>query len=187
MKGTTYNSALKKIRKNLYWTTMSGDEILISDMDKSHLQNTIILLSKKQELCTQYGLGDFEINDLTANEIKTQLRETILGDPNQYRIDRIAKTEVNLSEGKASVSAIQNIQNETGYKIYKIWNTSGGDPCEFCQSLNGNEVLVDANFVDLHADIHGVDGGVYKNDFTATDTADAHPNCNCYATYKVEA
>ena len=125
-------------------------------------------------------------NEMTANEIKSQLKEVILGDSNQYRVDRIAKTEVNLSEGKASVQAMQNISDETGYKVYKEWTTSGADPCEFCLALSGTRTLIDENFVDLHGEIHGVDGGVYKNDFTATDTADAHPNCNCYITYTVE-
>lgn len=68
IKKSTLNSAFKKIRKSLHWTTAQGDETLISDMGKGHLQNTIIYLSKKQEECNKYRVGNYEINGMTANE-----------------------------------------------------------------------------------------------------------------------
>lgn len=131
-------------------------------------------------------LGDGILQGQTRDEIESQLRSVILGSDNEYRVQRLAKTEVNLSEGRASVSAMENIQRDTGYKIYKIWNVSSSDPCEFCQSLVNDKVLVDENFVDQGDEIHGVNGGILHNDFSPTDTAEAHPNCNCYTTYEVE-
>lgn len=131
-------------------------------------------------------LGDGILQGQTKREIEDRLRSTILGKENEYRIERLAKTEVNLSEGRASVSAMENIQRDTGYRIYKQWNTSGADPCEFCRALASEEVLVDENFVNQGDEIHGIDGGILNNDFSDTDTADAHPNCNCFTTYKVE-
>lgn len=126
------------------------------------------------------------LDGATRAQLEAELKTRILGAENEYRVARLARTEINLSEGKASVSAMQNIQRDTGYKIYKIWNVSSADPCEFCRQLASEKVLVDENFVDLGDEIHGVDGGVYHNDFKAADTAEAHPNCNCYTTYKVE-
>lgn len=130
-------------------------------------------------------LGEGVLDGATRAEIESNLREAITGPENQYRVERLARTEVNLAEGKASVSAMENIQAQTGYTISKIWNTSGDNPCEFCQALDGTVIDVEENFVDKGDNIDGVDGGVYNNDFTATDTADAHPNCNCYTTYQV--
>lgn len=126
------------------------------------------------------------LDGATRAEIEAELKTRILGAENEYRVARLARTEINLSEGKASVSAMQNIQRDTGYKIYKIWNVSSTDPCEFCLKLASEKVLVDENFVDLGDEIHGINGGIYHNDFKAADTAEAHPNCNCYTTYRVE-
>jgi len=119
-------------------------------------------------------------------QIEDQLRSVILGSENEYRVARLSRTEVNLSEGKASVSAMENIQRQTGYKIYKVWNISSSDPCPYCLSLAGKETLVDENFVDLDQHVHGVDGTTYVNNFKAADSGNLHPNCNCYTTYKVE-
>lgn len=131
-------------------------------------------------------VGQGVLDGASRQEIESQLRRTILGGDSDYRIARLARTEVNLSEGRASVYAMENIQEQTGYRIYKQWNTSSLNPCEFCASLSTEEVLVDENFVDLGDEIHGIDGGIYHNDFTPTETADAHPNCNCYTTYRIE-
>jgi phage portal protein BeeE len=131
-------------------------------------------------------LGEGILNGATKQEIESQLRRELLAGPNDYRVERLAKTEVNLTEGRASVSAMENISEQTGYQISKIWNTSGDEPCEFCQALDGTVISVQENFVDKGAEIEGIEGGIYHNDFTATDTADAHPNCNCYTTYMVE-
>lgn len=122
----------------------------------------------------------------TKNELENQLKDVILGKDNEYRVTRLANTEVNLAEGRGSVSAMQNIAEQTGYTVNKVWVTGGAEPCEYCQALDGERVAVDGNFVDLGAEIHGVDGGTFFNDFSDTDTADAHPNCECYTTYEIE-
>lgn len=131
-------------------------------------------------------LGDGILNGATKQEIESQLRKTLLGGSHDYRVERLAKTEVNLSEGRAGLYAMENIQDQTGYSISKIWNVSSSDPCEFCASLDGTVISVEQNFVEKGDVIEGINGGIYNNDFTDTDTADAHPNCNCYTTYRVE-
>lgn len=131
-------------------------------------------------------LGDGILNGATKQEIESQLRKTLLGGPHDYRIERLAKTEVNLSEGRAGLYAMENIQEQTGYSIAKVWNVSSSDPCEFCEALDGTVISVEEHFVDKGDVIEGVSGGIYNNDFSDTDTADAHPNCNCYTTYRVE-
>lgn len=126
------------------------------------------------------------LDGATRAEIEAELKTRILGAENEYRVARLSRTEINLSEGRASVSAMENIQRDTGYKIYKKWNVSSIDPCPYCLSLAGEEVLVDSNFVDLNEHVHGSDGSVYINDFKAADSGNLHPNCNCYTTYRIE-
>ena len=82
---------------------------------------------------------------------------------------------------------MQDIQAETGYIIKKSWNTSSATPCEFCQAMADKDAIsVSSSFVQVGGQIEGVDGGILSNDFTDMDTADAHPNCNCYLTWEVE-
>lgn len=131
-------------------------------------------------------LGQGILEQQTRAEIEAGLRQAILGADNQYRIERLARTEVNLSEGKASVYAMENIQEQTGYIIEKIWTITDG-ACEYCQALDGTVVGVEENFVDKGDIIEGVEGGILNNDFTDTDTAQAHPNCSCYTTYQVRS
>ena len=49
--------------------------MLLSDMSKTTLQNLIIHLSKKQEECDKYSLGDYYIAEKTAKEWLILLRE----------------------------------------------------------------------------------------------------------------
>lgn len=47
MKKSTELKALEKLRSKLKWRTSFGDEIALKNMEKSHVQNAIVYLSKK--------------------------------------------------------------------------------------------------------------------------------------------
>jgi len=122
--------------------------------------------------------------DLSAYEIKSRLRGIINTD--EYRVRRLAITETNRIGGKASVYAMENIQNQTGVRISKVWQTSdGSSPCEYCAGLQGKEVAVEGNFAKQGDSIQGNAGGILVNSFVDMDTADAHPHCKCFTTYRV--
>lgn len=129
-------------------------------------------------------LEDGILNGASKNDLERSLKDIILGDSNKYRVERIARTEVGLSEGRASVQAMQNIVDDTGYDVYKVWNTVDGE-CEYCKAMNGTRVKVSENFVDMGGTVDGEDGHKYIADFKDTESADLHPNCKCYVTYEV--
>lgn len=119
----------------------------------------------------------------TRAQIEAGLRELISDD---YRVSRIAISEVNRAEGHASVDAMMQIQEQTGHHIVKVWTHSGSDsPCEFCRALIGTEVDVNTTFVPVGGVVMGVEGGELKNTFVSMETCDAHPFCHCLATYQV--
>lgn len=72
MKKQTELKAIKKLRKKLFWKTADGRELLLKTMTTSHIQNTMIMLVKKQnewsELVGLKKIQDYKINDLTATE-----------------------------------------------------------------------------------------------------------------------
>lgn len=130
-------------------------------------------------------LGQGILDGATKAEIEDRLRTVILGPENEYRVQRLARTEVNLSEGRASVNAMENIMEQTGYSIYKVWHTSGANPCSFCEEMDGTKVLVDQAFVELGDSVKAGDE-VFVNNWTSVDSAELHANCNCYTDYEVE-
>lgn len=130
-------------------------------------------------------LGQGILDGATKAEIEQRLRTVILGPENEYRVQRLARTEINLAEGRASVNAMENIMAQTGYKIYKIWHTSGANPCPFCQEMNSTRVLVDQSFLPIGESVK-VGEEVFINNWTDVHSAELHANCNCYTTYEVE-
>jgi hypothetical protein len=123
------------------------------------------------------------INQLTAQEIKDQLSEILA---EEWRIQRIAVTEVNNAGNQAALDSMKQIAQETGAVVDKVWTHGGGDsPCPYCAALIGSTVPLDDDFVELDQHVHGTDGSTYINDFTAKDSGGLHPNCHCRATYRV--
>jgi phage portal protein BeeE len=121
---------------------------------------------------------------LTKNELQVALRNIMNTD--EYRVTRLAVSEINRSQQMGSLHAMQQIENEVDTKIYKIWNVSNSEKCEFCQAMDGRRVPLNEAFIEKGGIIVGKDGGVFVNDFVAMDTPQAHPNCMCYFTWEVE-
>lgn len=132
-------------------------------------------------------LGRGILDGATKGEIEDQLRGVILGGPNNYRVTRLATTEVNTSEARASVYSMQNIQKQTGYNIEKRKVHFGADaPCEFCASLLAESWRnVDDSYLSEGADLTGVEGGVYQNNWRTIDCGDVHANGHCGDEYRV--
>jgi len=120
----------------------------------------------------------------TQAEIKDRLT-TILAE--EYRIQRIATTEINKAGADSSLFSMKNAAKESGATVDKLW-THGGtdDPCEFCDELIGESAGLEENFLDLGDSLVSASGAVFENDFEANDDGGLHPNCHCYLTYKVE-
>ena len=119
---------------------------------------------------------------LSRDEIKNQLRGLI----EDWRIDRLTRTETQLAGGRSSVYSMINIAKEMGVKVYKVWETTSGAPCEFCKSMEGTRIDVTANYLNYGDIIHGVDGGQMKNTWTNISSAQAHANCQCREYFEVE-
>lgn len=132
-------------------------------------------------------LGQGILDGATKAEIEANLRTVILGPQNEYRIRRLAVTELNTAEAKASVSAMENIQSQTGHVIQKRKIHFGTDaPCEFCKSLLSMDWMnVSESYLELGKDLIGADGGVYVNNWRSIDSGDVHANGHCGEEYRV--
>lgn len=135
---------------------------------------------------TQYIRGVLDeavANQYTAQEIKDRLSQYLA---EEWRINRLVVTEVNKAGSTGSVDSMINIADETGYSIDKEWRHSGSDtPCPYCQALIGTTTNIKDDFVGLGDTVTGTDGSTLLNDFEPMQTAQAHPACHCFVTYRV--
>lgn len=127
-------------------------------------------------------LEDAVANGLPVADIKNELLKI---SDNEYRVNRLAVSEVNRAQNRASVAAMSDIQEQTGHKIVKILRNYGDDPCPLCRALEGREVDVDGSFWKLGEEVTDSNGNKYVNNFVSAETADLHPHCQCAEEYRV--
>ena len=120
----------------------------------------------------------------SKEEYAEHLRDIMNTD--EWRVQRMARTEEHRAANRASLDAMIQLMNETNTDIYKVWHTNSTEPCEFCQALNGRRILVTESFLGKDDSIIGADGGIFVNTFVDVEAADLHPNCYCYLTYEVD-
>lgn len=109
-----------------------------------------------------------------------------VSDLDEWRAERIARTEENYARQLSQIDAMIDIKNKINIKILKKWICLGSNPCEFCQSMNGSVEELEKPFVPLMATIQGVDGGIMFNNYAPMESANAHPNCNCKIDFILE-
>ena len=91
-----------------------------------------------------------------------------------YRIERIARTEVI----RTSNAITETAYKQSGIVSKKEWLAQPG-ACEFCRSLNGTIVNLDASFVPDGGTVTGKEGGTYTNTYGDVRFPGLHPNDRC--------
>ena len=109
-----------------------------------------------------------------------------VSDLDEWRAERIARTEENYARQLSQIDAMLDIKNKLNIKIMKKWICLGSNPCEFCQSMNGSVEELDKPFVPFMGTIEGKDGGIMFNNYAPMESANAHPNCNCKLDFILE-
>lgn len=129
-------------------------------------------------------LAEAKANEWTVKDTKRELRRIV--DIDEYRIKRLAETELNRSQAMGSIESMIEIQNQTGATLEKGLAHTGADaPCEFCAVLLDRWVQVDQEFVLEGEAVVGKEGGIYLNNFQANYAYDIHPNGHCVPQFRV--
>lgn len=119
----------------------------------------------------------------TAQQVRSELKNlTKLDD---YRVVRLARTETVRAGGNASLFSMEQIAEDTGATVYKVWTNTSSNPCPYCASLNGTRTPLHEAFVPAGGMVEGTDGGVFVNNWISADIASLHPNDECVITYEV--
>jgi phage portal protein BeeE len=122
-------------------------------------------------------------SELTRNEIETNLRALVR---EEWRINRLANTEINRAGSRAAVMSMANVKNDTGYDVEKSMQHNGADSiCEFCAARIGVWYPVDESMVKQGEIVTGVDGGQYVNNWEDNYGNDIHANGHCTPIFRV--
>lgn len=107
-------------------------------------------------------------------QIADGLREIM--DTDEWRIQRLARSEVHRANGLSSVDAMAQLSEETGVKFNKTWriNPNTRNHCPLCLSMNGKTFPLNSDFLSAE-----------DTNWISKESADAHPNCNCYMQFSV--
>lgn len=156
---------------------------VISDDAKKRYENMVndIVNSYTEQITDSIRRA---INSAVENgDGKTSVKDVIRSIQNvfetdQYKVDRIANTEEHRADNLGQVDAVGVLQKVSGREFGFKWRTTSGDPCEFCQYMNGTIVATGEAFVPLGEKIQ-LDDSIYLNDYEDMLTPNAHPNCQC--------
>lgn len=132
---------------------------------KSYNDETAISIRRIVEQGAVEGWNNVELAD--------ELRDIMNTD--EWRVQRLARTETHRAAGLASLDAMGEIQSDTGVQFKKTWKVNPNTPnhCDYCLSMAGTSQPLDTPFITEE-----------ENDFADMEMAAAHPNCGCYMIYE---
>ena len=162
-------------------------EFKLSDKLKKHYDKMITDFTKSFSEDTARSIANrvaqAEIEDWNKEQLARSLRD--ITKTEEWRIQRIARTETHRAHGLAGVEAGVQVQNESGVQIYKEWVVVSHNPCKYCRGMNGRRVNVTESYVKKGGILIGK-SKIRVNDYADIDTAGAHPNCSCVEKFGIE-
>lgn len=147
---------------------------------REHLQNVANSFTSDTADSIRRVLERGAAEEWNSDQIARGLREIM--DTDEWRVQRLARSESHRSAGVASLDAMQQVQAESSVKLAKKWHRNpSSNSCEDCIELDGKIVPIDEPFI-AEGDRFPSDK---LNDYENVESANAHPNCHCYLTYTI--
>lgn len=163
----THFEISKKLKKHY--------ETSVANFTKSFSEDTAKAISRR--------ISQAEAEEWNKEQLAREIRSIVKTD--EWRVQRIARTETHRAKGLAGVEAGVQIQNESGVRIWKEWVVVSGNPCGYCAGMNGKRVNVAESYVKKGGILLSK-AKIRVNDYEDIDTAGAHPNCSCVERFGVE-
>lgn len=118
---------------------------------------------------------------------QTQLQDKLRGmmTTDEWRIQRLARSEEHRANTLAQVDAMKALQDECGVKITKKWVAMAG-ACDYCREMDGHKKNVENAFLPAGGTIDLGDKGTFLNNFVDVEAAELHPNCRCELVFEME-
>ena len=121
-------------------------------------------------------LSDSVERGLSRKDTEKALKEIVNID--DWRVKRLARTELNRSQAMGNLEGMLNLSSETGLEFEKSLTHKGSPttPCEFCQTYEGKWFSAETPFLAEGQMVVGVDGTIFVNDWIDYSAGDIHPN-----------
>lgn len=164
-------------------------EFSLSDTAKDSYQSYLRRVGQSYSKDTQQSIRNVlaraDIEELNRKELQDALRNIMNTD--EWRVTRLARSELNRSQSYGGLESMKQIQAESGATIEKSLSHEGSStpPCEFCQALENEWVKVDEPLLSLDDKLTGTDGGILVNNFVSIEAGDIHPNGFGSTVYRV--
>lgn len=117
-------------------------------------------------------------NELNRRETEAKLKDILNTD--DYRVKRLARTELNNSQNIGKLEGMKSLSDETNTTWEKTIDHSNGNPCPLCSSQEGNWTAIEQPLWAEGASITATDDKgeriVYVNDWQTLEASDYHPN-----------
>lgn len=117
-------------------------------------------------------------NELNRRETEAKLRDILNTD--DYRVKRLARTELNNSQNIGKLEGMKSLSDETNTTWEKTIDHSNGNPCPLCASQEGEWTAIEQPLWAEGASITATDDKgeriVYVNDWQTLEASDYHPN-----------
>lgn len=130
-------------------------------------------------------LSRSQVEGWDRNRLETELRNIMNTD--EWRVKRLATTEVNRSQAVGSIDSMEQIEDESGAVIEKSLQHTGGDPpCEFCAVWIDYWLPVKELMIQKNTTITGAEGGVMVYTWDDNKGHDVHANGHCRPQFRVK-
>lgn len=156
-------------------STQEAYRAYLLNVARSYADDTAASIRRVLDHAASHGWAQSELEEKLRGIMKTD----------EWRVQRMARTEISRADALSSVEAMKQVQNQTGTLIEKAMESETGKPCEFCATLIDKWVAVDEPILNLNEAIIGRDGGIFINNFAQNDGYDVHPNGHCHPKYRV--
>jgi hypothetical protein len=163
-------------------------EFALSDTAKDSYQAYLRRVGQSYSKDTQDAiravLSRGDIEGWNRKELQESLRNIMNTD--EWRVTRLAKSELNRSQSYGGLESMKQIQAESGAVLEKSLSHEGSsEPCEFCRAMEGQWVRVEEPLLNLDDKLIGADGGILVNNFVAIEAGDIHANGFGVTVYRV--
>lgn len=167
----------KDMLESAGWDTELAKGFLIPEETRraydEYLSEIALSYSSDTNEAIEKVLAQAQFENWDKEQTREALSQVMVAD--QWRIERIARTETHRAEQLGNLTAMRELAKTTGATIWKVWhiNPDIEDHCETCLQLDGVRLPLGDSFGDFKAG--------------EGDIADAHPNCGCFLTFDIDS
>lgn len=167
--------------------TESTDEFVLSDTARADYRSHLTRVAKSYDDETKKVINDTlersHLDNLSESQTRDLLRDIMNTD--EYRVARLARTEIQRSESVGDVEAMKQLEAETGAEIEKTINHPVGAHCPECRAMEGVWKPVAQPMIKLNEAIE-TDSGTWINDYEENVGGPIHPNCGGRPKFRIK-